>query len=173
MCGAVCKSGICKTSTCPGCREVLSPSSSITVPVTIRGKEMAVSFCICTTGRLFAIWALSCGWHIPPKPKPSDRKRSSMVNKVRSHLHKTPTSLGTQPPSLPNHPNNPPLSGTVPSKGVGYGSALDHFVDADSALYGSFSYFGYLTPKEVIRPKHSGPEDDPIQVSIALVLLIK
>lgn len=141
-----CRSGICRTTTCPGCKKAFSPSSTINVPVVIKSKEFTVCSCTCTEGRLFAIWALSCGWYRPTKS--SERKRSSgMVDKIRSHLHKPSTNPGTQS-HLP--PNNPSPGGLATSKGVGYGSSFqDHLVKKDPAVYKDLMYLGHLPPEKV------------------------
>jgi hypothetical protein len=82
VCGLSCPGGItkaCSTITCPGCKSAIrtrSTSQTAAVPTrTIRvdGKRIIVEHC-CEGGRLFALWALSCGWEMAKRPGKSKRR---------------------------------------------------------------------------------------------------
>lgn len=147
MCGLVCRTSSCKATTCPGCNRALSQFTDTTI--VFDGKVIGVSACYCCEGQLFAIWALSCGWQLLPKPSEPKRSSSKMVNKIRSHFQRASKSprVETSP-----HPYDLPFTATATAKGVGYGG-----VDNPWGMYYPVHSPPWYGIQKQVKPSHAIP----------------
>ncbi|KAI1076671.1 hypothetical protein F5B20DRAFT_315608 [Whalleya microplaca] len=113
---SLCQNHTCKANTCLGCGKLIptfAKKHAVRL-VAISGKQLTVEWC-CEEGRLFALWALACGWEI----QESRHRFMSTVNKARKR----------GPPKIVVSSQGSPMRNNQPAnaKGVGYGSERPNF----------------------------------------------
>lgn len=125
--GAACPNVFCTASTCLGCGKPISFATNNTLKI----PEMnATVYWCCDSGRLAAIWALSCGWDASTC---KSQARSCVANKVRGRTNSSTHTMQSSHPS-------------AYARGVGYGSnRLESF---------PFQYFRSQAPTRV-APKNA------------------
>ncbi|KAI0003587.1 hypothetical protein F4779DRAFT_621781 [Xylariaceae sp. FL0662B] len=113
--GSECQNSSCKSSTCIGCGRIIpffAQNKSWRL-VSFSGMQCRVEWC-CEKGRLFAIWALACGWETPD----SKPRFVQAISKTR-RLGRAKAAVSSSPGS--------PRNKSAHAKGVGYSSELVNF----------------------------------------------
>lgn len=162
LCGLPCRTLSCRAITCPGCEKAVTRFTDMSI--NIEGKTFTVSCCKCPKGRLFAIWALCCGWHRVPSRLFETMRSLNVVSKIQDRYLK--------PSNLPS----------AIARGVGYGSVTDASWDTSSIPHAPkpvslvcrlnaisprlcLDKLHVLIQEQVETSKQASNEDDPIQVS--------